>query len=269
MEPAPPIRISASGIRAYQSCAYRYALDYIERLPAHEREPVPPFAVGDAVHKALAQFIRLGGWRTRSLDDLIELLMRHWDSRVHGDEEISHMHFTRCREQLEVFYQNPYPVVVAHEADVEKYVAWSRPRKGILATGRLDRTCLLPDGTLEVIDYKTGRCRLTDEELAREIQAIFYRTLAAEVYQRLSPAVIRVTFLYLEDLVPISVEYAQEDFMYLWSTVEAVVANIRRDRLHYQRGFPLQEAFPLNRGEHCRFCPMRRHCGGISHQSQA
>lgn len=269
MEPATPIRISASGIRAYQSCPYKYALDYVEKLPKEEREPIIAFAFGDAVHKAVAQFIRLGGWKAKSLDDLVALLMRHWDNSVYPDDQVAFEQFTRAREMLEVFYFNPYPSEVARELEVEAFVSWAGYRKGILATGRFDRTCLLPDGTLEVIDYKTGKCRQTAQELERDAQALFYRTLAADSYRGLAPSAIKVTFLFLDGFTPVSVEYCQADFLAHWSGIESVVSEIRRDRRHYERGLDLYEAFPPYRGNQCSSCAMRRHCERIAPLAEA
>lgn len=260
MEPITQLRVSASAIRAYQGCAHRYALDYVERLPDAEREPVAAFAFGDAIHKALAQFIRMGGHANRSLDDLIELLMRYWDARVYQDEEASHMQFQRGRELLEAFYFNPYPTIVTREVAVEAYVRWSAFRRGVLAVGRLDRVCLLTDGTLEVLDYKSGRPPQDRDAIKTDLQAVFYRTLAAEAYRELRPTGIRVTFLYLDGMVPISTVLDKETFQARWAEVEAVVTSIRRDRRYFQRGLDLAQAFPPHRSEQCRTCPMRRHC---------
>ena len=35
-----PLRLSASAVKAYEQCPYRYAKDYVDRLPQAEREPV-------------------------------------------------------------------------------------------------------------------------------------------------------------------------------------------------------------------------------------
>lgn len=260
MEPAIPIRISASGVRAFRECAYRYALDYIRRLPDAEREPVSAFAFGNAVHKALAQFIRLGGWARKSSDDLIELLMRHWDSRAYADEDTSFAEFTRAREMLEIFHANPYPPVVTRELQVEAYVSWSTQHSGIIATGRLDRSCLLPDAVLEIVDYKTGRHMLTPAEMVKDVQAVFYRTLGADAYRGLQPAAIQVSYLYLESGKPVSVVFQHDEFLSCWNTVRTTIGEIRRSMRSHQSGAGLTQAFPPNRGDHCRMCPMRRHC---------
>lgn len=263
MQDTEPLRLSASGLRAFGECNYRYARDYVDRLPDGEREPVAAFAFGEAIHKALAQFIRQGGWAKRSVDDLVGLLMRHWDDRAYSDPEESSREFLRGRELLEAFYEHPHPAGPARELGVEAFVSWSRPRNGVIAVGKIDRACLLEDGTLEIIDYKCGKRILTEADLAQEAQAIFYRTLAAEAFKRLAPADVQVTFLFLDGPVPVSVKFDRDQFAAKWRGVEEIAQAIRKSRALNSAGVPLDEAFPLNRGAHCRSCPMRRHCDSI------
>lgn len=257
------IKITASALRAFAECNYKYAMDYVQRLPDAEREPVTQFAAGEAVHKALAHFIRLGGWTKQSQDDLVALLMRYWDSRPYSDEEASMVAFSHARELVEAFHATPYPPVVEREAGVEAYLRWRRPRHGILAAGRIDRACWLPGGQLEVVDYKTGRSRLSEEELAGDDQAVIYRTIAADNFRSPVPTGIRVTFLYLDGGVPVSVEYEREDLLAHWARIESVVADVRAHLERLKAGVALHEAFPLHPSERCSMCPMRRHCKSL------
>lgn len=183
MQGNEPLRLSASAVRAFLECPYRYARDYVDRLPDADREPVPSFAFGNAMHQALAEFIRQGGWGAVSLDDLIGLLMRHWEGGVYPDADTELYHFHRGREMLARFYKNPYPLAVEQELGVEQYVRWRAPRKGLLATGKLDRACIIPGNVLEIVDYKTGSWVPKDDDLKKDYQALFYRTLGADCYR--------------------------------------------------------------------------------------
>lgn len=165
------------------------------------------FAFGESIHKALAQFSRQGGHARRSVDDLIALLMRHWDGKAYESLKESEVQFLRAREMLEAFHANPYPAAVERELGVEAFVSWERARRGILAVGKIDRACLLQDGTLEVVDYKCGKKKLTHNELTKDHQMAFYRTLAAEQFRPIAPKAIRVTFLYLDGPQSASVEF--------------------------------------------------------------
>lgn len=260
MDQSTPMRVSATAIRSYRSCSYRYAVDYVERLPEDVRLPVSAFAFGDAVHKALAQFIRQGGPAKRSVDDLVALLMRYWLPGAYADEAKSYAEFERAREMVEAFYFNPYPAVVEREVAVEASVRWATPHRGIQATGRLDRVCLLPGNVLEVIDYKTGQFIPTPEEAENDLQTVFYHTLAADAYRHFQPTAIQLTYLYLTGPTPVTLRPERAAQLRRWASVEETVAMIRKDRADYAAGMPLEEAFPPNRGDGCRTCPMRQHC---------
>lgn len=255
-----PLRLSPSAIRAYRACSYRYARDYVDRLADEARVPVPVFAFGGAIHKALAAFIRQGGAAKRSLDDLVASLQRHWEPLAFGDEKKSQAEFARARAMLENFYANPYATPGAHELALESNLTWKIPRRGILAVGRLDRVCLQPNGVLEVIDYKTGLTLPTVEEAEDDLQTVLYHTLAVDNYRHLNPTELRITYLYLAGPVPLTLVPDRAAQLKRWAGIEETAALIREDRADYESGMPLAEAFPPNRGSGCQFCPMRAHC---------
>lgn len=260
MEPATPLRLTASAIQAYVRCPYRFAREHVERLPEAQRAPVPALAFGNAIHRALAQFIRRGGWVTCTLDDVVGLLLRYWEPSAFADEAIANDEFMRAREMVEAAYCQPYPRAVAVELGVERFVAWPGYRRGILLSGRFDRVVRLPSGAVEVIDLKCSRPRGEPEDLERDVQAIVYRTLAASAFERGRPERVLITLLYLDGVVPHTIEFDHDDFAAAWARIEETANAIRRDRRYHVRGLPLDEAFPRRRGDQCRGCPMRLHC---------
>lgn len=268
MQRNEPLRLSASATKAFLECPYRYAKDYVDRLPASEREPVASFSFGNALHQALADFVRQGAWKVLSLDDLIGLLMRHWEGGVYPDADTELYHFHRGKEMLARFYSQAYPTGVEKELGVEQYVTWQAPRKGLLATGKLDRACLLHGSILEIVDYKTGTWIPKEDDLKKDLQALFYRTLGAEHYRGLRPQRVRVSFYYLPAGEVVSVEFEQEDFMERWQEVESVGRMIRDALVQVREGQSMALAFPLNRSKNCSRCPMRGHCDRLEDKPQ-
>jgi RecB family exonuclease len=263
------IKVSASALRAYEECPYKYAKDYIWRLPDAQRMAVPIFTVGNAVHQTLAEFTKKGGRGQVDRDEIASMLMQNWDSRPFRDPDEELAHFHRAKAMVESFHDKPYPDKVAQELGIEKYVAWSRPRNGVIAVGRLDRVCLLEDGTLEVVDYKTGSRVIEEEALEKEYQALFYRTLVAQQFPRIKPKSVRVTFHYLATGRSVSVEYQQEDFQEWWGGVEFATERIRQAIRAHEEGAPIEVAFPRRSGDRCRACPMQRHCSEVVRDAQA
>lgn len=255
-----PIRLSASAVRDFNECPYRYAKTYLSPLPDHEKEPVSILAFGDIVHRVLAEFIRRGGWKALSKNDLFAILRSHWRRNIYTDDDLSLVNFERAADMLERFFDFPYPRVVERELGVERRIGWNRSYKGILAVGRLDRACELPGGAIEIIDYKTGRCRLSEEQILMEPQALFMRSLAAVAYKEFKATAFTVSFLYLHSGVPVRANFDIDDFSRGWKHIEEVASKIRQGMREVIAGSPVNMSFPPNRGERCRSCPIRRHC---------
>jgi putative RecB family exonuclease len=258
-----PLKISASAIKAYEQCPYRYAKDYVDRLPQNEREPVFHLAFGNTVHRTIAKFILAGGWVKVPHLQLVQMLHEHWDDSLLETKSRRLKEFQRAKAMIDGFYFRRYPRDVTTELGVERYVRWSQPRNGILATGKLDRVCLVGGDTLEVIDYKTGKLSIEPGDLVNDLQAVFYRTLAADVFQELSPRSVKVTFFYLGEGHPMSVELSRDDLIDRWRHVQQIAEQIRKARRNHEAGLPLREAFPVSRGLQCQGCPMQKHCDGL------
>lgn len=258
-----PLKLSASALRAFLECPHRYAKDYVDRLPDADREPVLAFSYGNAIHKALASFFRSGGWRSNSMERLQGHLLKSWDGKAYPDQETERQHFRKAVHLLETFHRTPYPKEVRTELGVEQWMTWAVPHRRILATGKLDRVCMLPDGTLEVIDYKTSVQQLKADELKNDLQALFYRTLGIEAYHHLKPRGVRVTFFYLPSGAAVSTDFDKEEFLERWTFIEAMAEDIRGSLKQWIEGRPQRAAFPLKRGKHCYRCPMRRYCDTI------
>lgn len=258
-----PLKISASAIKAYEQCPYRYAKDYVDRLPQAEREPVFHLAFGNTLHRTIAKFILGGGWAKVSHAQLIQMLHEHWSNDILEPKTRRLKEFQRAKTMTDTFYFKRYPRDVTTELGVERYVRWAGPRNGILATGKLDRVCLVGSDTLEVIDYKTGKPSIEHGALANDLQAVFYRTLAADVFRELAPRSIKVTFFYLGEGIPRSVELSRDEILAQWSEVQQIAEQIREARGKHEAGLPLRGAFPASRGLHCQGCPMQKHCDGL------
>ena len=258
-----PLRLSASAVKAFEQCRYRFAMDYVDRLPQNEREPVFHLAFGNAVHQTIAKFILAGGWVKVPHQQLVQMLHEHWDDHLLETKPRRLKEFQRAKAMIDTFYFKRYPRDVTTELGVERYVRWSQPRNGILATGKLDRVCIVGGDTLEVIDYKTGKPSIDPGDLVDDLQAVFYRTLAADVFQELSPRSVKVTFFYLGEGRPMSVGLSRDELVDRWRHVQQIAEQIREARRNHEAGLPLREAFPVSRGLQCHGCPMQKHCDGL------
>lgn len=260
MQPDQIMRLAPSAVRAYRSCPHAYALGYVEPLPEAERVPVPALALGSAVHAAIARFLRVGGWARRGADELLAMLPGVWDARAFPDPATEAAAYEQARTLLEAFHAAPYPAEVTRELGIERTVTWLRPRRGLVASGRLDRVCLRPDGELLVIDYKSGRPPADPAKLRTDVQSVFYRTLAADSFRWLGPARTTVAFRFVGAATTVTINFDEVEFQDAWADIEATAADIRAARLRRALGASLVEAFPLARGPRCAGCAFSAHC---------
>lgn len=261
MQPPDILRITPSGVRTFKECAHAFALTYVQPLPEAERRPVPALVLGAAVHAVAARFVRTGGWQRRGLDELMALLNMTWKADAYTDPHREAADFARARDLVQRFFESPYPATVEKDLGIERSLAWRRPRRGLLAAGRVDRLCWLPGKVLEVVDLKTGRPPREPESLRADPQTLIYRSIAADCYRWLEPERVVVSYRYLASATTLSVEFDDiVEFIDLWSDVEATADGIRAARREHAAGASLATAFPLNRGEHCRGCQFGDHC---------
>jgi RecB family exonuclease len=116
---------------------------------------------------------------------------------------------------------------MAKQLGVEIYARWRAHRRGVMAVGRFDRVCLLDDGMIEIVDLKTSKRVLTQEEAEREPQTIPYKSIAADIYADLKPKAIAMTYLFVaEGLVPVTVTPDRESLIAKWDQLEEVINDV-------------------------------------------
>ena len=166
MADAPlPAYESHSSISTYRACPLRYGFRYVERRPGE----VSPgqFAFGSAVHKAFEAFglarIRAGadGLPEPGPETLQAALDRKLGSSGLTDAEIEEARrravpvlarFVEIESRMEA---DPVAVELGFGVDVEL----AGHADGFRFVGYVDRVDRAPDGSTQIVDYKTGRTR--------------------------------------------------------------------------------------------------------------
>ena len=202
MAPLPlPASLSPSKVASFTECGLAFKFSAIDRLP----EPPLPWTVkGTLVHLALEHLHAdvPAGART---PDVAAGLVRESVDQVLGSPECAGLDvgdleaFTADAEHLarNVFLlEDPNRVrAVGIELRLEARVA------GLLLRGVLDRLDLRDDGSLVVVDYKTGRAPGVVDERARLAGVHFYAFLVEQTFGVL-PA--RVELLHLREPMVLS-----------------------------------------------------------------
>jgi DNA helicase-2/ATP-dependent DNA helicase PcrA len=165
--------LSASDVETYRICPLRYKFARVFRIPS---EPTLAQRFGILVHQVLERFHAGGG--SQSLAELLGLLDAGWRRGGFSDSEEERQLRDKAGAAMRRYFER--------FRDEEGEPLWfERPfsfRLGPhLVSGRVDRVDRLPDGSYELIDYKTGRPK-TPAQLKDDVQLSLYAVGAREAW---------------------------------------------------------------------------------------
>jgi len=231
-------RYSPLRFRVFDTSRLRYRYQYLDRIPARLR---PQDTAGSLVHRVLCDFFSkiLTGERTD--ERLVGMFEEGWQAlsarylRMAGVEELRQS----TAEQLRLF-------TATHELKVEPLAVEPyfqvEVAPGVTLFGRVDRIDEEPDGSLHLIDYKTGSHR--DEVDARQL-----RLYAIMAEASLGKPVTRMSFWYLDDGRVWTAEFTDEERRSSRSELMAAVHELEQ-----------VSDFPATIGVHCGHCPYLHAC---------
>jgi RecB family exonuclease len=182
------IRLSYSAASAYEKCPLSYRFQYVDGL---EIEPSPYLSFGRSMHSALEWLYGRGVPEPPALEELLAYLDSCWTSEGFGSPEEEDSFLRHGREILTKFYQTNLgdfrlPVAVEERFEMEM--------DGYVLAGVIDRVDRNPDGSYEIIDYKTNRRLPELNRLREDLQLPIYQMACRETWG-ISPS--KLTFYYL------------------------------------------------------------------------
>jgi len=233
-------RLSASAVDTYERCGLQFKLKRDWRL---SEKPAAAMQYGASIHRVLKTYfdsVNLG--RPKTDDELVDLfrldLAEAKIQEAYQHELYEEQGIAQLRDFLAAARTLP-PVQVLHtEQSFEIRVGTTS------VVGRIDRIDRRPDGSVAIVDYKTGKAR--DQEDADEsLQLSLYAMAAQEKWGYTVGALI---FHNLEENVPVMTTRTEAQLLTARARVEAAAQGIA-DGL-----------FDAKPGMHCNFCAYRSLC---------
>ena len=229
------LELSYSRLRAYLDCPWLYRTIYVER----KRPPLTPSSsLGLSVHRALELY---HGRKARSWERLLEFYDACWLREGYESQAQSRAYYERGFKMLRGYWdldQERKSEVLFVEKEFSFPLGRHRLR------GIIDRVDAWPDGTYEVIDYKTVSELWSEERLKQDLQLSIYGLALRRVWNLL-PA--RLSIYFLDHGRILGVPYhPQRD-----GEVEAKVLEVARGIL--------EERFEPD-ASHCPSCDLRQTC---------
>ena len=221
----PPIT-SYSALDTFQTCERRYRYAFLDKLP---RRPSAAIAGGGSLHRALAALnVQAGDGELPDPSDLpgnVEAALRDQPQQLRAFRE------SRFNRRAATAVEQPFTLAL---------------ETGVIH-GTIDRADRLPDGSIEIVDFKSGKQR-PDAALRDDLQLPIYALAAAELYD--APAdTVRASFFFLD--VPV-------EWSLPWGAERAAVT---RDQLNALLQRLQAGAFPkTDERRHCRHCDFKHIC---------
>ncbi len=252
-------------LETFQQCPFKYRCSRDPEIRDKYRRPTPQLYMGTCIHDALEAFfdIRRVPVGQRTLEKLGDLLRRAWagvdlspwkrDARRRereivfgGDREEEASWGKLALTILERYYRIadrtviPFTAEQFHEAPLAE---------DVILAGKIDRIDQAADGSLEVIDYKTGKLpwRRDEESLAQEdLQLSSYAIVVGRKYRI---PVSRCSLVFLAHDETLGFTPSPELLAAKGEEILGIVSRIRAEREWAPRENPL-----------CPWCEYREIC---------
>jgi DNA helicase II / ATP-dependent DNA helicase PcrA len=171
------LSLSASDLGLYLTCPLKYKFARVFGIP---QEPTINQRFGILIHNVLERFHKEGGDESgeEGLTRLMGLFETGWRRTGFGSSDDELQFRDRAREAMRLYWER--------ERDSEGEPVWLERKFDIRigehhVRGRVDRVDRLPDGSHELIDYKTGE-RKSEADLESDLQLALYRVAAREAW---------------------------------------------------------------------------------------
>jgi RecB family exonuclease len=224
-------------LQVFQACHRRYYYQYVIKL-ATKREAAQ--SVGISLHGALEEVEKAGGVALTGLDGALALLASRWEGEGFATPE-EEADARKRAEALLAAYLARYgegpgkPVMLEKKLEADYH--------GVPFLGIVDRVDRLPDGSLELIDYKSGRALITAN--VKQQLAIYRHLVAASTGE--TPASVAIHHLATNARIPVELPAGE------WTALLDTAAE-------GARAIEAEEDFDPQLGRHCGWCDFKHRC---------
>ena len=198
---------SPTRLNAYLDCAVKYRYLYIDKIGKFYQKARAGYSFGSTLHHALQTFHEQGG--VASKEEMTTQMERSWISAGYESVEQEKQTKETGVQIVEAYY-------TAHQERAIQKVETIFTEKTITCeydlfklTGRVDRIDRHADGSLEIIDYKSGRLETSSDEVANSLAMSCYQLILRKLYPDTR---VFATIYALRGGVTASYELAGDDF---------------------------------------------------------
>lgn len=230
---------SPSKLGVYQTCPRQYYYQYVRKLP---RRAWANQSFGTSLHRTLQVIHEQGGPQEQSLETAKRQLETSWTSAGYDSKAHEAAELARGKELLAAYYET-WSGVDGTPVILEKRM--SAPYKGSVLLGIIDRVDRMADGSLEIIDYKSGFAPDSVRPQTVQQLAIYHHLIA----HKLSETPERHSVHYLASNVRLKVQFTP-----------GLVAEVLDRVVETIRALESDKRFIPRLAAHCTWCDYQRYC---------
>jgi RecB family exonuclease len=242
---------SPSKLLTWLDCPRRYRMQYLDRPRPAARQQRAHTSIGVATHNALRDFWDLAP-AERTPAAVEHLVRQSWIDVGFRDTEQSEDWRVRTTERVTAYLRGidrgRQPLGVERTVSLRTTT--------LAVTGRVDRLDDR-DGELVVVDYKTGRARLTDDDARTSLPLALYALASAGMFRR---PCVRVELHHLSTGELLAHEHTPESLQRKVAEAESIGSDLRRADADYADKGDGSQLFAPAVSPICTWCDFRAHC---------
>ncbi len=237
------IILSPTRIRSWLECQLQYKFTYIDKLSRLYYRANRFDTFGATLHRTLQMFYEAGGAAAVPPESLEKTLEDCWMSAGYADSQEEAQALERGRGMVRAFWEaserEPSRAIL-----IEKQIRLHYP--DFVLMGRLDRLDEHPDGTLEVIDYKSGLEDVTEDGVRDSLAMVCYSLLVEKQYpgRRVMASIVS-----LPACAKATAEFRREELDVFEELAQTVAQQMQG-----------REEFLPDYAPHCESCIYNRRC---------
>ena len=235
-----PSKFSYTQLKVFETCPHQYRYAHILRIPSQSTHT---FSYGKTMHSTMQKFYQdLQKGNTPTQDKLLD----YYDSYWLNDFYLSKKHEQERKEQGKKALKEFYKI------NKDKFKAPLFIEKGFnlrlsdhVLKGQIDRIDKLPDGTVEIVDYKTGKPPKNDKDVEKNDQLLLY-SYACQKVLKLKPS--KLSLYFIDQNKKLTAERNEKKEEKIIQKSKELIGKIK------------DSEFTATPGFHCKFCDYKDIC---------
>jgi RecB family exonuclease len=240
--------LSPSKITTYLACPVKFKWTYLDARGRWYLRSKSYYSFGTSLHRALERFHDSGDVGVQTTNEAVAALEESWIDAGYRSADEAAEALSEGREIVSRYVADQLLINRSSRTlFTERQMRVAMPSFDLV--GRVDRLDEHEDGTLEIVDYKSGRAEVEVSEVQADIAMCCYALLVKRKYPEQS---VRGTIIALRSGASATASWTDTDIELIEEDLVALGAQILSD------DFPEMRPSPKPLCAHCDFLPLCR-----------